>query len=334
MAQETIAKNDKFTIPACEYKAPAGSAFKHWEVTVGEEGAVNKLPGEKIIAKEGITLKAIWKKQVTISFNNGSEEIVGTLPNEIVTSIGKKIYLPLPKFKAKNDNKVFAAWEDSNKKQYKPGSAFLAGDDAKFTAVWKDKTPEVKYATVKFTYNGNSIGMKTRKYVVGSNVAMPKFSGKIPEGKGEFSHWKAVNNKEVIERLEAGDSFTIKGDTVATPVFKEVQPPKVTLKLTANTKLLKITKKTKAAKLKFTIRGEGISIQDIKALKGVLTKGKTNITGVSLKTIGKGGVFTINLNKKLIAKIKKKRGALVFTILKGEKTKATSVKIKVVIKKK
>ena len=173
MAQEIIAKNAKFTVPACEYKAPAGSAFKHWEVTVGEEGAVNKLPGEKIIAKEGITLKAIWKKQVTISFNNGSEEIVGTLPNEIVTSIGKKIYLPLPKFKAKNDNKVFAAWEDSNKKQYKPGSAFLAGDDAKFTAVWEDKTPEVKYATVKFTYNGNSIGMKTRKYVVGSNVAMP-----------------------------------------------------------------------------------------------------------------------------------------------------------------
>lgn len=334
MAQETIAKNDKFTIPACEYKAPAGSAFKHWEVTVGEEGAVNKLPGEKIIAKEGITLKAIWKKQVTISFNNGSEEIVGTLPNEIVTSIGKKIYLPLPKFKAKNDNKVFAAWEDSNKKQYKPGSAFLAGDDAKFTAVWKDKTPEVEYTTLKFEYEDSSIGMKERKYVLDSKVTMPKFSGKIPEGKGEFSHWKAVNNKEVIERLEAGDSFTIKGDTVATPVFKEVQPPKVTLKLTANTKLLKITKKTKAAKLKFTIRGEGISIQDIKALKGVLTKGKTNITGVSLKTIGKGGVFTINLNKKLIAKIKKKRGALVFTILKGEKTKATSVKIKVVIKKK
>ena len=334
MAQETIAKNDKFTIPACEYKAPAGSAFKHWEVTIGEEGAVNKLPGEKIIAKEGITLKAIWKKQVTISFNNGSEEIVGTLPNEIVTSIGKKIYLPLPKFKAKNDNKVFAAWEDSNKKQYKPGSAFLAGDDAKFTAVWKDKTPEVEYTTLKFEYEDSSIGMKERKYVLDSKVTMPKFSGKIPEGKGEFSHWKAVNNKEVIERLEAGDSFTIKGDTVATPVFKEVQPPKVTLKLTANTKLLKITKKNKAAKLKFTIRGEGISIQDIKALKGVLTKGKTNITGVSLKTIGKGGVFTINLNKKLIAKIKKKRGALVFTILKGEKTKATSVKIKVVIKKK
>ena len=334
MAQEIIAKNAKFTVPACEYKAPAGSAFKHWEVTVGQEDAVNKVPGEKVVAKEDITLKAVWEKQITVSFNNGGEEITGVLPSGIVTSAGKTVYLPLPKFKAKNENKAFAAWEDSNKKQYKPGSAFLAGDDAKFIAVWKDKTPEVEYTTLKFEYEDSSIGMKERKYVLDSKVTMPKFSGKIPEGKGEFSHWKAVNNKEVIERLEAGDSFTIKGDTVATPVFKEVQPPKVTLKLTANTKLLKITKKTKAAKLKFTIRGEGISIQDIKALKGVLTKGKTNITGVSLKTIGKGGVFTINLNKKLIAKIKKKRGALVFTILKGEKTKATSVKIKVVIKKK
>lgn len=335
MAQETIAKNDKFTIPACEYKAPAGSAFKHWEVTVGEEGAVNKLPGEKIIAKEGITLKAIWKKQVTISFNNGSEEIVGTLPNEIVTSIGKKIYLPLPKFKAKNDNKVFAAWEDSNKKQYKPGSAFLAGDDAKFTAVWKDKTPEVKYATVKFTYNGNSIGMKTRKYVVGSNVAMPKFTGTIPQGQGAFSHWKVVNDTDTIEKLEVGDVFTIKGDAVATPVFKEKEiPKKVTLKINVGKKPLTIKNNAKTAKLKLKITGAGIA--DLKLLNATLMKGKTKITDVSLKNIKKNGVLEIVLNKKMINKIKGKKAKklnLTFTIFEGQKTKGASAVIKVQFKK-
>ena len=335
MAQETIAKNDKFTIPACEYKAPAGSAFKHWEVTVGEEGAVNKLPGEKIIAKEGITLKAIWKKQVTISFNNGSEEIVGTLPNEIVTSIGKKIYLPLPKFKAKNDNKVFAAWEDSNKKQYKPGSAFLAGDDAKFTAVWKDKTPEVKYATVKFTYNGNSIGMKTRKYVVGSNVAMPKFTGTIPQGQGAFSHWKVVNDTDTIEKLEVGDVFTIKGDAVATPVFKEKEiPKKVTLKINVGKKPLTIKNNAKTSKLKLKITGAGIA--DLKLLNATLMKGKTKITDVSLKNIKKNGVLEIVLNKKMINKIKGKKAKklnLTFTIFEGQKTKGASAVIKVQFKK-
>ena len=335
MAQETIAKNAKFTVPACEYKAPAGSAFKHWEVTVGEEGAVNKLPGEKIIAKEGITLKAIWKKQVTISFNNGSEEIVGTLPNEIVTSIGKKIYLPLPKFKAKNDNKVFAAWEDSNKKQYKPGSAFLAGDDAKFTAVWKDKTPEVKYATVKFTYNGNSIGMKTRKYVVGSNVAMPKFTGTIPQGQGAFSHWKVVNDTDTIEKLEVGDVFTIKGDAVATPVFKEKEiPKKVTLKINVGKKPLTIKNNAKTAKLKLKITGAGIA--DLKLLNATLMKGKTKITDVSLKNIKKNGVLEIVLNKKMINKIKGKKAKklnLTFTIFKGQKTKGASAVIKVQFKK-
>ena len=335
MAQETIAKNDKFTIPACEYKAPAGSAFKHWEVTVGEEGAVNKLPGEKIIAKEGITLKAIWKKQVTISFNNGSEEIVGTLPNEIVTSIGKKIYLPLPKFKVKNDNKVFAAWEDSNKKQYKPGSAFLAGDDAKFTAVWKDKTPEVKYATVKFTYNGNSIGMKTRKYVVGSNVAMPKFTGTIPQGQGAFSHWKVVNDTDTIEKLEVGDVFTIKGDAVATPVFKEKEiPKKVTLKINVGKKPLTIKNNAKTAKLKLKITGAGIA--DLKLLNATLMKGKTKITDVSLKNIKKNGVLEIVLNKKMINKIKGKKAKklnLTFTIFEGQKTKGASAVIKVQFKK-
>lgn len=335
MAQETIAKNDKFTIPACEYKAPAGLAFKHWEVTVGEEGAVNKLPGEKIIAKEGITLKAIWKKQVTISFNNGSEEIVGTLPNEIVTSIGKKIYLPLPKFKAKNDNKVFAAWEDSNKKQYKPGSAFLAGDDAKFTAVWEDKTPEVKYATVKFTYNGNSIGMKTRKYVVGSNVAMPKFTGTIPQGQGAFSHWKVVNDTDTIEKLEVGDVFTIKGDAVATPVFKEKEiPKKVTLKINVGKKPLTIKNNAKTAKLKLKITGAGIA--DLKLLNATLMKGKTKITDVSLKNIKKNGVLEIVLNKKMINKIKGKKAKklnLTFTIFEGQKTKGASAVIKVQFKK-
>ena len=335
MAQETIAKNDKFTIPACEYKAPAGSAFKHWEVTVGEEGAVNKLPGEKIIAKEGITLKAIWKKQVTISFNNGSEEIVGTLPNEIVTSIGKKIYLPLPKFKAKNDNKVFAAWEDSNKKQYKPGSAFLAGDDAKFTAVWKDKTPEVKYATVKFTYNGNSIGMKTRKYVVGSNVAMPKFTGTIPQGQGAFSHWKVVNDIDTIEKLEVGDVFTIKGDAVATPVFKEKEiPKKVTLKINVGKKPLTIKNNAKTSKLKLKITGAGIA--DLKLLNATLMKGKTKITDVSLKNIKKNGVLEIVLNKKMINKIKGKKAKklnLTFTIFEGQKTKGANAVIKVQFKK-
>ena len=109
MAQETAKKNGKFTVPACEYKAPAGSAFKHWEVTVGQEDAVNKVPGEKVVAKEDITLKAVWKKQITVSFNNGGEEITGVLPSGIVTSAGKTVYLPLPEFKAKNENKLFVA---------------------------------------------------------------------------------------------------------------------------------------------------------------------------------------------------------------------------------
>ena len=335
MAQETIAKNAKFTVPACEYKAPAGSAFKHWEVTVGQEDAVNKVPGEKVVAKEDITLKAVWEKQITVSFNNGGEEITGVLPSGIVTSAGKTVYLPLPKFKAKNENKAFAAWEDSNKKQYKPGSAFLAGDDAKFTAVWKDKTPEVKYATVKFTYNGNSIGMKTRKYVVGSNVAMPKFTGTIPQGQGAFSHWKVVNDTDTIEKLEVGDAFTIKGDAVATPVFKEKEiPKKVTLKINVGKKPLTIKNNAKTAKLKLKITGAGIA--DLKLLNATLMKGKTKITDVSLKNIKKNGMIEVVLNKKMINKIKGKKAKkvnLTFTILEGQKTKGATAVIKVQFKK-
>lgn len=335
MAQETIAKNAKFTVPACEYKAPAGSAFKHWEVTVGQEDAVNKVPGEKVVAKEDITLKAVWEKQITVSFNNGGEEITGVLPSGIVTSAGKTVYLPLPKFKAKNENKAFVAWEDTNHKQYKPGATFVAESDVEFTAVWKDKAPEVKYAAMKFTYNGNSIGMKTRKYVVGSNVAMPKFTGTIPQGQGAFSHWKVVNDTDTIEKLEVGDVFTIKGDAVATPVFKEKEiPKKVTLKINVGKKPLTIKNNAKTAKLKLKITGAGIT--DLKLLNATLMKGKTKITDVSLKNIKKNGVLEIVLNKKMINKIKGKKAKklnLTFTIFEGQKTKGASAVIKVQFKK-
>ena len=335
MAQETIAKNAKFTVPACEYKAPAGSAFKHWEVTVGQEDAVNKVPGEKVVAKEDITLKAVWEKQITVSFNNGGEEITGVLPSGIMTSSGKTVYLPLPEFKAKNENKLFLAWEDPNHKQYKPGATFVVDSDVEFTAVWKDKTPKVKYATVKFTYNGNSIGMKTRKYVVGSNVAMPKFTGTIPQGQGAFSHWKVVNDTDTIEKLEVGDVFTIKGDAVATPVFKEKEiPKKVTLKINVGKKPLTIKNNAKTAKLKLKITGAGIA--DLKLLNATLMKGKTKITDVSLKNIKKNGVLEIVLNKKMINKIKGKKAKklnLTFTIFEGQKTKGASAVIKVQFKK-
>ena len=335
MPRETAKKNGKFTVPACEYAAPSNSTFKHWEVTVGQESAVNKVPGEKVVAKEDITLKAVWEKQINVSFNNGGEEITGVLPSGIMTSSGKTVYLPLPEFKAKNENKLFVAWEDLNHKQYKPGATFVADSDVEFTAVWKDKAPEVKYATVKFTYNGNSIGMKTRKYVVGSNVAMPKFTGTIPQGQGAFSHWKVVNDTDTIEKLEVGDVFTIKGDAVATPVFKEKEiPKKVTLKINVGKKPLTIKNNTKTAKLKLKITGAGIT--DLKLLNATLMKGKTKITDVSLKNIKKNGVLEIVLNKKMINKIKGKKAKklnLTFTIFEGQKTKGASAVIKVQFKK-
>ena len=335
MSQETAKKNAKFTVPACEYAAPSNSIFKHWEVTVGQESAVNKVPGEKVVAKEDITLKAVWEKQINVSFNNGGEEITGVLPSGIMTSSGKTVYLPLPEFKAKNENKLFVAWEDPNHKQYKPGATFVADSDVEFTAVWKDKAPEVKYAAMKFTYNGNSIGMKTRKYVVGSNVAMPKFTGTIPQGQGAFSHWKVVNDTDTIEKLEVGDVFTIKGDAVATPVFKEKEiPKKVTLKINVGKKPLTIKNNAKTAKLKFKITGAGIA--DLKLLNATLMKGKTKITDVSLKNIKKNGVLEIVLNKKMINKIKGKKAKklnLTFTIFEGQKTKGASAVIKVQFKK-
>ena len=87
---------------------------------------------------------------------------------------------------------------------------------------------------------------------------MPKFTGAIPQGQGAFSHWKVVNDTDTIEKLEVGDVFTIKGDVLATPIFKEkVVPKKATIKINVGKKPLTIKNNAKTAKLKLKVTGAG-----------------------------------------------------------------------------
>ena len=50
MPTKQVDKNSEYTLPVCGYTAPEGKEFDKWSVTVGSGTAVNKNPGESVIA--------------------------------------------------------------------------------------------------------------------------------------------------------------------------------------------------------------------------------------------------------------------------------------------
>ena len=323
MLNETVTKNSKYTLPSCEFTAPSGSEFLKWEVKVGAAVPVFKMPGDRIVASDSISVKAVWSKKITAKFNSGGEEIIGDLPENIVMSVSGEIFLPLPMFTAADETKEFVAWEDDNHNQYLPGAAYMLDADTEFTAVWEVKVPPIQTKTVKYNYNE---GTEEQSYEVGTVLSLPKYDADkhpIPQGM-KFAGWKVEVAGEQAKILEVGDSFELKDDTVITPEYAKIPPkPLAKLKIKAP-KVFKIKKKAKRAQLKLVIKGAKLA--DLKKLKAELKLGRRLIKKMNLKSINKRGVYKIKLTAKEIKKLKK--GKLTFLVLGNKKI----AKAKVVIK--
>ena len=323
MPKETVTKNSKYTLPSCEFTAPSGSEFLKWEVKVGAAAPVFKMPGDRIVASDSISVKAVWSKKITAKFNSGGEEIIGDLPENIVMPVSGEIFLPLPMFTAVDETKEFVAWEDDNHNQYLPGAAYMLDADTEFTAVWEVKVPPIQTKTVKYNYNE---GTEEQSYEVGTVLSLPKYDADkhpIPQGM-KFAGWKVEVAGEQAKILEVGDSFELKDDTVITPEYAKIPPkPLAKLKIKAP-KVFKIKKKARRAQLKLVIKGAKLA--DLKKLKAELKLGKRLIKKMNLKSINKRGVYKIKLTAKEIKKLKK--GKLTFLVLGNKKI----AKAKVVIK--
>lgn len=323
MPKETVTKNSKYTLPSCEFTAPSGSEFLKWEVKVGAAAPVFKMPGDRIVASDSISVKAVWSKKITAKFNSGGEEIIGDLPENIVMSVSGEIFLPLPMFTAVDETKEFVAWEDDDHNQYLPGAAYMLDADTEFTAVWEVKVPPIQTKTVKYNYNE---GTEEQSYEVGTVLSLPKYDADkhpIPQGM-KFAGWKVEVAGEQAKILEVGDSFELKDDTVITPEYAKIPPkPLAKLKIKAP-KVFKIKKKAKRAQLKLVIKGAKLA--DLKKLKAELKLGRRLIKKMNLKSINKRGVYKIKLTAKEIKKLKK--GKLTFLVLGNKKI----AKAKVVIK--
>lgn len=120
---------DTYTLPPCEFVAPATKRFKEWKI-----GDTSYDVGDEVTVEENITVKAIWEviPTYTISFdaNGGS----GTMDSATVND-GESYTLPASTFTAPED-KEFDQWligEDS----YDVGEDYTPSDDTTVKATWK-----------------------------------------------------------------------------------------------------------------------------------------------------------------------------------------------------
>ena len=63
MPAKQVEKDSNYRLPACSFTAPAGKEFDKWSVVVGTAAAVEKMPKDKIIASDDVTVKAVWKEE-------------------------------------------------------------------------------------------------------------------------------------------------------------------------------------------------------------------------------------------------------------------------------
>ena len=63
----TVDKGSSYTLPISKFMPPAGMEFDKWSVTVGSAQAVDRKPGEEIVASDNVVVKAVWKaKEVPV----------------------------------------------------------------------------------------------------------------------------------------------------------------------------------------------------------------------------------------------------------------------------
>ena len=130
MADVTVAKGGKLTLPACAFTAPEGKTFDKWDVAE---------PGTEIEVTGDLTVRALWMdkpaEHCAINFdgNGGS----GTQAAATVVK-GETYTLPACTLAAP-DGKEFDRWDLGA-----PGDEIEIGADTTIRAVWKDKVPEKK----------------------------------------------------------------------------------------------------------------------------------------------------------------------------------------------
>ena len=168
MASKEVEKSSEYTLPKCEFTAPAGKEFDAWEVA-----GARKDVGDKITVNADTTVKALWKDKapvvdkVTVSFDKN-----GGTGNMASKEVEKSSEYTLPKCEfTAPAGKEFDAWEVAGARK-DVGDKITVNADTTVKALWKDKAPVVDKVTVSFNTNGGT-SVKSQTVNKGEKINTP-----------------------------------------------------------------------------------------------------------------------------------------------------------------
>ena len=145
MKMQHVYRGSQYELPISKFTPPAGMEFDKWSVTVGSAQAVDRKPGEEIVASDNVVVKAVWKaKEVPVmaKVTLHAEGVAG-YPQVIEVKRGETLGDKLPA-KIEKAGYDFLGYSKKNNGDINFFSDTVVKEDMNVYAVYKSNAPVVK----------------------------------------------------------------------------------------------------------------------------------------------------------------------------------------------
>ena len=319
-----VDKNGSYTLPESLFTPPDGLKFEKWEVKVGSAPAVDKQPGERIVASDNVTLVAKWtlkvdKVNVTFNANGGSGSM-----NATEVEKGIDYTLPVCTF-VPPAGMEFDKWSvtvgSAQAVDRKPGEEIVASDNVVVKAVWKAKEVPVM---AKVTLHAEGVAGYPQVIEVKRGETLgDKLPAKIEKAGYDFLGYSKENNGDI----NFFSDTAVKEDMNVYAVYKSNAPlvKKVdSIRLTAGSLRMQLGDLTDVfaivapndatdKRVKFTLDRADIlkivSADDSAARVEAIGEGRVKVKAEALDGSGVTGEITIEVVRKPAKKVQVKLNA-------------------------
>lgn len=203
MMKDVVMEEGRYTLPECEFTAPAGKRFKAWLVS-GRERA----PGYEFSVRENITIQAVWEDIPAVTYTVTFAAGGGTGSMSSVEASGS-YSLPKNRFTAPS-GKQFKCWK-VNGSEKQPGDTINVTANTTVTAVWEN----VPVTTYKVTFSaGGGKGIMTAATGISGSYTLPECDYTAPEGQ-QFKAWKVDGTEK-----QPGDSIYVNANKQVTALWE------------------------------------------------------------------------------------------------------------------
>ena len=204
-----------------------GYTFMGWGTTRYAK-TVKYGPGEIYISDSSITLYAIWKKTVTLSYNaNGGNEAPSSQTGDMYNGETSTI-LTISSTKPTKGNNTFLGWSTSStatSASYTGGNSISISEDTTLYAVWQEN-PSTGY-TITYNANGGNGAPSPQTKDAGESITLS--TTKPTRNDYEFAGWTTDNTSTDVD-FDPGVSYDDDENLILYAIWKKT----ITLSYNAN----------------------------------------------------------------------------------------------------